>query len=103
ALLAQVGLGQIRARGRQVGGLGFLGIGKTYDDQLGIGIVLQPQGHVVSHALAQIVEARGAWFGVPAVSYFGRLRRGWRLLQVDVGRAFGLVAAFVGHSTLHGV
>src|SRR6202790_2339402 len=103
ALLAEVAFRQIRARRRQLGSLGLLGIGEAYDDQLGIRFVLQTQRNVVSHALAQIVKARGARLGVAAFAHLGRLRRRGRLLHIDIRRAVPLVAAFVGDTAFDGV
>src|SRR5271165_4225361 len=64
ALLAQVLLGEIGTLLRQFRGLGFFLVRKADDDDLGVRVALQTQGHVVAHALASVVEAGCARLGV---------------------------------------
>src|SRR5258706_105180 len=103
ALLDDVLLGEIGASLRQLGGLGFLLVRETYDDQLGVGIILQTQSDVVTHALAGIVKARRACLVVSAIACFGGLRRRRRLLHINAGRSIGSAAAAVAHRALHGI
>src|SRR5271154_1469004 len=101
ALLTQVGLGQVRAALRQLRGLRLLRIGVANDDHFGGGVVLQAQGHVVSDALAEVVEARNARLGVAALADLGSLRRRWRLLYVNVPLCIGLITAGVGFRAIY--
>src|ERR1700720_4660605 len=79
ALLSKIRLRQVRAALRQLRGPGLPRIGVTHNYDLGVGIALQAQGHVVSDALAQVVESRHASLGVATLPYLRRLRRRWRL------------------------
>ena len=88
---------------REFSGFRLTRIGKADDHELGIGIVLQAQRHVVTDALAQVVKARNSGFHVAAIADLGGLRR-WRgLLNVDSGRSVRGASTAVADGALHGV
>src|SRR3984893_14020196 len=89
ALLAEILLGEFGAGGSQLGSPRFTRIREANNDQLGVRIALESQGHVVAHALASIVEARSSNLGVAAVADLGRLWRRGRFLNVYGGGGAG--------------
>src|SRR5277367_6621336 len=103
ALFAEILLGEFGAFGGELGVLGFLWIRKAHDYDLGIGIVLEAQGHVVADALAEVIEARRAGLGVTAIADLGGLWRRRRLLHVHVGRSIGVATPAIADRALHGV
>src|SRR5271163_4690099 len=103
ALFAEILLGEFGAFGGELGVLGFLGIRKAHDYDLGIGIVLEAQGHVVADALAEVIEARRAGLGVTAIADLGGLWRRRRLLHVYVGGSIGVSAPAIADRALDGV